>query len=94
MCADGHHAPALTRFRVERLELSFQVVSIHRCAEVPSLVVNYVIHVKRIWHDCEWLVVHGHEERFIAADIVNVINESKRLRRSPRYALFPAARMR
>jgi hypothetical protein len=64
-------------FFVQNVELAFQIACVCVAAEVPSLVVNNVVHVERVGHHGEWLVSNVHQEWLIAADVVDVVGVAK-----------------
>src|SRR5216684_4512453 len=46
---------------------------------MARFIVDDVVHVQRVWDDCERLSFHVDQERFIPAHVVNVIDKAKLL---------------
>jgi hypothetical protein len=78
--AHRHHATPYSGLSVEGIELRFEVFSIHGGAEVPGFIVDDVVHVECVGHDSKWFVVHVYQEGFITTYVVNVVDETERLK--------------
>src|SRR5713101_6918798 len=87
--ADRHHAAAMLAFFVQHVELTFQIACVCVGAEVPSLVVDNVVHVERVGHHGEGLVSDAHQEWLIAADVVDVVGVAQLLQNLERVRCTP-----
>src|SRR5882762_6323278 len=76
----GHHATTLGCFGVEHVEFCLQVSGIFLRAEVARFIIDDVVHVQGIRHDRERLSSYVDYKWFIAADVVNVVDEAKLLK--------------
>src|SRR5258708_35141321 len=80
MRTDRHHPTTGGGFRVEDIKIILhvlQVTSIRRCRGVKA---HDVIIANRIRYDSKRFAFYRHGERLVAADIINVIDESQVLK--------------
>src|SRR5438067_1950338 len=77
MGADGNH-PALVRgFLIERVELGFKLSREVAAGAPPILEVLKIIELEGVGHYDKGLALHGDHKRFVAAQIVGVIQKSQ-----------------
>src|SRR5258708_18388099 len=80
MRADRHNATTGSGHRIERIELRFEVVGVHGCAEIPGFIIHDVIHVERVGHNSKGFAADINQEWLVTAHIVNMVDETERLK--------------
>jgi hypothetical protein len=82
MRAHRHHATPRCALGIKRVELPLEIVRIHGRAEVPGFIIHNAIHAGWAGDDSKWFVPHIYQKRFVAAYVVNVVDEAERLKDS------------
>src|SRR6266446_4695136 len=77
--ADDHHSPALRALLVELVELVAQRLLVRRRAPADEGEGNDVVEMKRIRDRHEVAALQRHDERLVAARLVNVVQEAEAL---------------
>src|SRR5882762_326321 len=77
--ADDHHSPALRALLVELVELVAQCLLVRRPAPADEREGNDVVEMKRIRDRHEVAALQRHDERLVAARLVDVVQEAEAL---------------
>src|SRR5260370_6742892 len=80
MRTDRHHPTTGGGFRVEDIKIILHILQVRSVCRGRGVKAHDVIIANRIRYDSKRLAFYRHGERLVAADIINVIDESQVLK--------------